>query len=168
MLHFALHILQNTKQGNHDFPGLNQRAIYITIMPINNYAIAGFGNHQDEEKTWIIPSGIKVHFLSYEYEDITFGQLAGITMELVAHPEKTPCQVAKTITGDGTTQARDYKIYPLSLAERNTINGIIGASSAFTAFRYAPYPGPTYFSDFVYRLPISCEMHVYLLACHNI
>ncbi len=134
-------------------------------MPRANYAIAGHGQRRPGMDNWIIPTGVKIHFLSQDDRSVTFGTLADATREIVANPEKTPYQVGKTFTGNGTAQSKDYAVYPFSREEQAAINRIIGAGGTFVGFTYAPAPGPTYFSEFVRGLPVSRETHVYLLAC---
>ena len=116
---------------------------------------------------WTIPTGIKVHFLSYDDRSVSFGTLANATKGITEDPEKTPYQVVKTITGNGTAQAKDYGVYPFSDEEKEIINNIIGAGGAFEGFTYAPTPGPTYFSDYVRTLPVNTDTPVYLLACRG-
>ena len=136
-------------------------------MPRNNYAIAGHGIRRSGMDTWVIPTGVKIHFLSYDDRSVTFGTLADATREIVDHPEKTPRQVVKTFTGNGTARSKDYEIYPFSQKEQTDINDIVGDGGKFAGFTYAPAPGPTYFSTYVKSLPVSRETHVYLLACRG-
>lgn len=136
-------------------------------MPRDNYAIAGHGIRRSGADAWTIPTGLKIHFLSYDDRSVTFGTLGDATREIVADPEKTPYQVVKTITGNGTAQAKDYEVYPFSDEEKAVINEIISDGGAFPGFTYAPAPGPTYFSDYVRTLPVSRDTHVYLLACRG-
>lgn len=136
-------------------------------MPRDNYAIAGHGIRRSGSDLWTIPTGVKVHFLSYDDRSVSFGTLADATKEITDDHEKTPSQVVKTFTGNGTAQAKDYEVYPFSIGEKTTINGIIGVGGAFAGFQYAPAPGPTYFSDYVRTLPASRDTHVYLLACRG-
>jgi hypothetical protein len=136
-------------------------------MPRDNYAIAGHGIRRSGSDLWTIPTGIKVHFLSYDDRSVSFGTLADATREITEHSEKTPYQVVKTITGNGTAQSKDYEVYPFSNDEKAIINNIIGAGGAFAGFIYSPVPGPTYFSDYVRTLPVNRDTHVYLLACRG-
>ena len=136
-------------------------------MARDNYAIAGHGIRRSGSDLWIVPIGIKIHFLSYDDRSVSFGTLGDTVREIVTHPEKTPYQVVKTITGNGTVLSKDYEINPFTNNEKVIINEIIGAGGAFAGFTYAAEPGPTYFSDYVNTLPVSRNTHVYLLACRG-
>lgn len=136
-------------------------------MPTDNYAIAGHGIRRAGDDTWLVPAGVKIHFLSFDDKRVSFGTLADAAREIAKNPDKTPHQVVKTITGNGTVQIKDYEIYPFDANEKATIDGIVGAGGVFAGFTYAPNPGPTYFSDYVTGLPVSRDTHVYLLACRG-
>ena len=81
--------------------------------------------------------------------------------------ESTPFQIEKTIKGNGTVQAKDFKVYPFSVDEKAIINKIVAVDKAFTGFSYAPSKGTIYFSDYVMDIPASIDAHIYLLACRE-
>ena len=118
-------------------------------MPRENYAIVGHGIRQSGEDTWIVPTGVKIHFVSFDDRSVTLGTVLNAIREIEENPEKTPYQVVKTITGNGTAQSKDYELGPLSKDEWNSVNDIVEDGGGFLEFAYAPEPGPTLFSDYV-------------------
>jgi hypothetical protein len=136
-------------------------------MPRENYAIVGHGIRRSGEDTWVIPTGVKIHFLSFDDRSVTLGTVLDAIREIEENPERTPYQVVKTITGNGTAQSKDYELGPLSEDEWNSVNNIVEDGSGFLEFDYAPEPGPILFSDYVLELPANRDMHIYLFACRN-
>jgi hypothetical protein len=136
-------------------------------MPRENYAIVGHGIRRSGEDTWIVPTGVKIHFLSFDDKSVTLGTALKAIEEIEKNPEKTPYQVVKTVTGNGTAPSKDYELGPLSEDEWDLVNDLVEDGDGFVELAYAPEPGPTLFSDYVISLVANRDMHVYLFACRN-